>query len=117
MTGAVLCHSPSGASTKQFLHLKQEMDYGYFGKYKEGTEVPPDYPLSQITAPISIHYSDKDKFSVDKDVQRLIPKLRSLAFAQYLNKPDNAYNHLDFIYGIHAKEEIYMKILDFFAHS
>lgn len=52
---------------------------------------------------------------VPKDVEKLIPKLcgsRDL-FVQKLDTPP--FNHIDFVWGMHAAEKVYTRILDFFA--
>lgn len=89
------------------------MDYDYFGCQKTGTDVPPDFPLHQITAPISVHYSSTDANGNAKDVEKLIPKLngsRDLFVQKYDTTP---FNHVDFIWGINAADIFYTKILDF----
>lgn len=105
----------AGGSARQFVHYFDQKDYDYFGLQKTGTTVPSDFPLHQITVPISVHYSATDHLTDPTDVERLIPKLcgsRDL-FVQKLNT--SAFNHIDFVWGIHAAEVVYTKILNFFA--
>lgn len=108
-----MCHYPSGSSVKQLLHFGQEIKYAFFGKYKTGLEIPPDYKLAQITTPLIAHYSPVDKFTDPKDAERLHRQLKSLEYWQVMNKTE--FNHVDFIWGIHAAKEIYSTILEFFA--
>lgn len=113
MAPIYMCHYPSGSSVESFLHFAQEINLGFFGKYMTGLQIPPDYKLSLITTPLSVHYSPVDKLTNPKDVARLIPQLKSLEYLQIMNK--SAYAHVDFYQGIHAAEEVYSKILEFFA--
>lgn len=116
MAGAQFCHFPSGSSIKSLLHYAQQINFGFYGKYKEGLGIPSDFPVFKITAPISLHYSPVDKFTNPKDVNRLISKLSndSLAFVQVLNQ--RIYNHIDLVTGIHAASDIYKTIQDFFSN-
>lgn len=115
MAGAQFCHFPSGSSVKSLLHFAQGINFGIYGRYKEGLRIPSDFPLFKITAPLSLHYSPVDKFTNPTDVNRLISKLNnSLAFVQVLNQ--RLYNHMDLVWGIHAASDIYKRILDFFSN-
>lgn len=117
MIGAFLCHIPSGGSLKQFSHFLREINFGYFGKYVEALVKPPDFPLHLITAPLSLHYSTVDQFTNPTDVRHLIPRLNnSIVFVQTLNDTNDKYNHVDFIWGKHAKDDIYSQILKFFKN-
>lgn len=90
------------------------MNYRFFGKFMEGSEVPKDFELSNIKTPISFHYSPIDKFTIPKDVGRLIAKLNhTLAFVQVCDSPQ--FNHIDFVWGKYAAKIVYAKILDFFC--
>lgn len=114
MLPALICHTPSGSSINQLFHYGSEIRYGYFGKYMKGTKIPPDFELSKITAPLSIHFSPADKLVSILDVQRLIPKLNnSLAYIQNVNEIE--FNHIDFIFGIDSASLIYSKIIRFFG--
>lgn len=113
MQGVFTCHYPSGSSVKQLLHFAQHINFGCFSKYRTGLEIPPDYKLARITTPLIAHFSPVDKFTNTKDVERMVAQLKSLKYLQVMNK--TAFNHVDFIWGIHAAEEIYSKILEFFA--
>lgn len=94
------------------MHFAQEVKYGYFGNYKEGSKIPPNFDLSRITTPLTLHYSPTDSFTNPKDVKRLISELRSLVYVQELTGKHFA--HMDFLWGIHAADNIYSKVLRFF---
>lgn len=107
----MVCHSPNGASVNQLLHYSQELKYGYFGKYMHDSQIPPDFDLSQITVPISLHFSPVDRFTNPADIDRLIPLLNnSLVFTQTVHE----FNHVDFVNGIHAASLVYSEILRIF---
>ncbi|XP_055308421.1 lipase 3-like [Sitodiplosis mosellana] len=107
-----LCHVTSGASLNQAIHYGQEIEYGYFGPYKTGSEIPRDFNFSQITAPMSFHYSPVDTFTDTTDVDRLTSQIKSIAFVQVIN--ETKFNHIDFMWGIHAAPLVYSRILEFF---
>lgn len=114
MMNAFLCKVPSGAATMQLLQFSQEVNYGFFGKYMEGSNISGDFNLSRINIPISLHYSPIDKFTNPKDFSRLISKLEhTVDFVQTIESPQ--FNHIDFIWGKTAASIIYSKILEFFA--
>lgn len=103
---------PNGGSINQFLHYGQEIRYGNFGPYIDGFPFPCDFDFSKVTVPISLHYSPVDTLTNPKDVNRLIPKLKSIKLVQTLNKTE--FNHMDFVWGIHAVSLVYSSILQFF---
>jgi len=70
----IISHTPAGASTKTILHYTQEIeligdkfiqyDYGRQGNNDHyGTNRPPAYDLSKISAKIYLHYSENDWMS------------------------------------------------------
>lgn len=63
-----------------------------------GSEKPSDFDFSQITAPLSIHYATTDPFGDPIDVERLLPKLKSVVFVQRINL--RIFSHIDFIWGM-----------------
>lgn len=118
MLPTIICHNPSGLSTNQLLHYAQEIQFGFFGKRmtKFSDPIPEDFPLFQITAPLSIHYSTYDSFTDPIDMNRLIAKLTNATSDLHVQKiSDVVFNHADFTYGIHAADLVYSDILNFFA--
>ncbi|XP_055295720.1 lipase 1-like [Sitodiplosis mosellana] len=112
MLPAFVCHIPSGASLKQIIHYGQEIKYGFFGKYKYGVDIPEDFPLHRITAPISIHYSVADTLANARDARILISKLKTKDL--YSQEIQGQFNHIDFVWGMNSASLIYTKILQFF---
>lgn len=110
---AFICHVPSGASIKQILHYGQGIRSGSFGKYTKSFRRPSDFRLSQITTPITLHYSTADKLADATDVTILISKLKnSMVYVQPIDEPK--FNHIDFVWGIKSASLIYSKILKYF---
>lgn len=98
---------------RQFFHYGEEIQQGYFGKYRDGSELRQgDFDLSKITIPISVHYSIYDRLADAPDVEKLIAKLPNVVNVQRINE---LFNHIDFVWGIHSASLIYAKILDNFA--
>lgn len=112
MLPAFVCHAPSGASFKQLIHYGQEIEYGFFGKYKFGSKIPDDFPLDRITTPMSVHYSTADILANARDARKLISKLRNKEL--YAQEIHAMFNHIDFVWGINSAELIYSRILKFF---
>lgn len=88
------------------------MKYGYFGPPKTGLEIPPDFKLSNINASIALFYSPVDTFTNPIDVNRLIPQVESIELVEVINATE--FNHIDFLWGLHAPELVYYKIINFF---
>ncbi|KAL4718962.1 hypothetical protein ACJJTC_018949 [Scirpophaga incertulas] len=87
-------HIPSGAATKQFIHYAQSFISGEFRHYdygaednlkKYGTDLPPDYKLSNVVAPVSLFYN--------------IHKV-----------PYHPFNHLDFLWAKDFKNIVYYRL-------
>lgn len=79
----------------------------------KGLKIPPDFQLSRVTVPLSLHYSTEDILADATDAKRLIPKLKNAkVYVQEIN--DRKFNHIDFVWGMHSASLIYSKILKFF---
>lgn len=98
---------------KQFVHFGQQVLYGFFGKFKNDSEIPDDFELSRIKIPISLHYSTADALTRPPDIKRLISKLNtSEVFVQAINGIQ--FNHFDFVWGMNAASMVYSEVLNFF---
>lgn len=95
------------------MHYGQEIDFGFFGEYLTGLEKPHDFPISNVIAPISIHYSTYDKLADAQDVEQLILKLKNVIFVERI---DEEFDHVDFLYSTHAASLVYSKILNIFQN-
>lgn len=88
----------------------RQFDYGLIRniiKYKQLT--PPNYDLSKVTAPVALHYSDNDWLSHPNDVYRLSKELGNTIGR--FGSPDNKFNHLDYLWGINARENVYTTVV------
>ncbi|GLG98545.1 Lipase [Gryllus bimaculatus] len=114
MLPLIMSHDPSGSSVKNLLHYAQNIKSGKFQLYdygpvknlaKYGSLKAPSYDLSKLTAPVALHYADNDIMAVPKDVQKLQRELPNMIgkFRVSFSK----FNHLDFLFAIHAKEYVY----------
>lgn len=65
--------------------------------------------LSEITAPVYLHYSDNDWLASPKDVDELSSKLGNLSGMYRI--VDDDFNHLDFQWAIDSKSLVYDIVL------
>lgn len=73
-----------------------------------GSVTPPDYKLENVKAPVHLIHSRNDWLSHDIDVDQLYREVKH--GHKYLVKDPN-WNHLDYLYGIDAKSQVYNYIL------
>lgn len=110
----------AGSSAKTLNHVAQIM-YSNSLKYYDyendeenlkayGKVSPPEYNLTKITAPISLHYSAEDNFMNTESVEKLGKKLPS--FIGSFVVPAPKFNHIDYLTGIHARELVYEDIFN-----
>ncbi|CAH1989670.1 unnamed protein product [Acanthoscelides obtectus] len=118
----IMSHVPAGCSTKEFIHLGQEMRSGHFRQYDYGTKgnelhygqkSPPDYELDNITTPVYLIYSQNDWLVTEKNTIKLCTKLGT-ACRGTIMVSDFSFNHLDFAYGTDAPELVYRKVISMF---
>ncbi|XP_051829829.1 gastric triacylglycerol lipase-like [Antechinus flavipes] len=114
-----VAHFPGGTSAQNILHYLQgfyesrpilhAFDWGSakenFDHYNQ--TFPPKYNVSEMKVPIALWSGEKDLLADPKDVSELIPQIRSKIYHKTLP----TYNHLDFIFGIDAPQDIYYEII------
>ncbi|KAF2894642.1 hypothetical protein ILUMI_11540 [Ignelater luminosus] len=114
----IMGHTPAGASTQQILHYGQEIksrrfrqwDYGSIGNLRKyGSLSPPKYKLKNIKAPVYLHYSRNDWLSHERDVDQLAKELGNLA-GKFLSI-DKKFNHVDYLFGIDARDQLYNRVI------
>lgn len=121
MLPVILGHTPAGASTREMLHYAQEIvsnkfrqyDYGIISNpFHYGSISPPKYKLSKITAPVVLHYSENDWLAATCDVRKLHKHLKNPVgdFGKF-KVPFKKFNHLDYLWAIHAKEYVYDSVM------
>lgn len=118
MLPVVLGHAPAGASTKQMQHYGQLKRSGHFRQYDYGwirnhwrydSINPPDYIISNVRAKVALHYSINDWLATPEDVEKLHQRLPNVVGKFKVNYAE--FNHLDFVWGINARELLYNKCL------
>lgn len=117
MVPTYIAHTPSGSSTSQLLHYGHQLKYGSFCRRPQTkNEQPPNFPLNQITVPIFLHYSTIDTLADPVDVKQLIAELTGSPEFYVQTIDTGEFDHIDFVWGIHAAEIVYSEILNFFAN-
>lgn len=120
MMPVIFGHAPAGAAVRQFAHYGQSIADKGFARYDHGSWFanrraygsirPPDYDLSRVTAPVFLHYSDKDPLAHVTDVDTLWRRLgRPIG---KFRVPDSEFSHLDFLWGIDARELIFDRVIN-----
>ncbi|CAA6661395.1 unnamed protein product [Spirodela intermedia] len=115
-------YEPHPSSVKNINHLFQmirkgtftKYDYGVWGNLKHyGRMHPPPYDLAAIpkSLPLWMAYGGNDALADTTDVERMMRGLSSEPETVYLD----SYGHIDFIYSVNAKVDIYDKMISFFS--
>lgn len=113
-----ISHTPSGTSLKNMKHWVQMVksnncsmfDYGKNNIHHYNTTFPPTYSVEKMDVPLGLWYGGNDYLCQLPDVTRLFKELSNIVHKQFIS----SYEHLDFIWGIHASNTVYMKIVDLF---
>ncbi|XP_316926.5 lipase 3 [Anopheles gambiae] len=109
IVGDILANTPAGCSLYQLLHFGrnhlaksfQQYDYGPGGNVRRyGARVPPEYPLANVTAPISLYYSEADNFVPAEDVEDLADSLPNVVHKHRIGL--RKWNHIDYLYDTNA---------------
>lgn len=119
MVPVQLGHIPAGASARQLAHYGQTMRGKDFRRYHHSylknvfiynAFEAPHYELSNIRAPVHLHYAASDMFTHIEDVKKLQSHIGGQA--QIIRVPLDSFNHFDFLWGIDAKTLVYDKVID-----
>lgn len=107
------CRS-SSISLSQFMHYGQLILFNYFGEFIRnftypGTQIPNDFPLSNISANVTLHFSIGDSTTPQIEIAKLQSKLKSIVHTQMIE--DENFGHSDFALGNTAHEIVYTNIL------
>lgn len=115
LTEVVFAHTPAGTSIKTIVHYAQEIhDDGLFKQFdygrnenliRYGQPIPPEYPVENITTPITLIYADNDWLAGHDDVELLNKRLKNSQ--GMFRVPFDTFNHLDFMWGKDAKTLVY----------
>lgn len=122
LASVIFAHSPAGTSTKTVVHYAQEIhESGNFQNFDYGTEenirrygraLPPTYNLTNVAVPVALFYAQNDWLAGYQDVKKLYTALPRNAPIDMYKIPYDNFNHVDFLWGIDAKELVYQKIFD-----
>lgn len=108
----------STAPINSYIHYGQLSYFNYFGEFirnlsypfDPATPVPADFPLSNISACITLHYSHGDGATNTLDMFQLKSKVKSIEYTQLID--DEQFSHVDFT-GIKANKLVYEYIVKF----
>ncbi|KAI3457628.1 hypothetical protein Pfo_014291 [Paulownia fortunei] len=134
ITGPNCCMNSSNSNldhqqptaTKNMIHLAQMIRQGKIAMFDYGSEddnnkhygqlTPPEYNMTSIPndLPLFLSYGGKDLLSDVKDVQTLIDKLSDHDPDKLVLLYREDYAHLDFVYGVNAKQVVYNPLMAFF---
>ncbi|XP_076024023.1 gastric triacylglycerol lipase isoform X2 [Genypterus blacodes] len=109
-------HCPAGTSVKNMIHWGQAVhagkllafDYGAAGNmihYNQST--PPQYHVKDMMVPTAVFSGGQDTLADPKDVSVLLTQVSNLVFHKHIEHWD----HLDFIWGLDAPEQMFPSIL------
>ncbi|XP_063618675.1 lipase 1-like [Cydia splendana] len=113
MFPAFLGHAPSGSSIRQLTHYGQNIRFGTFSRFHYGYIQnlitygridPPPFNLNLITARSYLHYALSDLEADYRDVmllEELLPNARAIQV------PRAGFTHIEFIWGMDAREQVY----------
>lgn len=116
-------YEPGGSSTKNVIHWVQVYDDQVLGQFDYGkklnlkiygSEKPPEYDLSNWSnwsIPSFIINSDADPFSTEKDLEFFLSHVHNKQ--NFFIKKLTNYNHLDYLWSIDAKKDIYFDLIEF----
>jgi pimeloyl-ACP methyl ester carboxylesterase len=110
-------HTPAGTSVRNMVHFIQMIKNGRFEMYNFGEEenlrrynqtTPPQYDVSLMKVPVHLYTGTNDWLADPYDFSTsLLPKLPNIA----RRKNIDAYNHLDFTWGLDAHELVYKDVM------
>ncbi|CAG0896315.1 unnamed protein product [Darwinula stevensoni] len=115
----IVAHNPAGTSTQNVVHFAQLVNserFQHFNWGREGNlehygqEQPPEYDLTKVNTPVFLYYGDNDWLADPEDVVWLASELPSLI--DNYRVPFDAWNHLDFLWGIDVKEFLFNRLLE-----
>uniref|UniRef100_A0A3B4BBB6 Lipase n=1 Tax=Periophthalmus magnuspinnatus TaxID=409849 RepID=A0A3B4BBB6_9GOBI len=109
-------HCPAGTSVQNMVHWAQAVKGGKLSAFDYGDKenmkhynqsTPPDYDVRKMKVPTALFTGGHDTLADPKDVALLIPQISNLVFHLHLEE----WEHLDFIWGLDAKDKMFPSIL------
>lgn len=109
-----MVNTPSGASLQQGVHYVQLIRSGGFHQYDYenkkdnqrayGSDTPPAYDLTKITAPVNLYHSKDDGTATFENVLRLQSQLKSHKSTYLVAIAD--FSHIDFTYSRYLRNAL-----------
>ncbi|KAL1264238.1 hypothetical protein QQF64_004593 [Cirrhinus molitorella] len=110
-------HCPAGTSVQNMVHWAQAVkssklmayDYGKAGNmahYNQST--PPLYHVRDMTVPTALWSGGQDTLADPQDVALLLTQIPKLVYHRDIKH----WEHLDFIWGLDAPQEMYSKMIE-----
>ncbi|KAB7501575.1 hypothetical protein Anas_06883, partial [Armadillidium nasatum] len=118
----ILAHEPGGSSFHTVNHYAQQILSDVFQKYDWGPEenlrrwgqtTPPALNLQGPMPPIGFFHGANDFLANPEDVERVAGEIQNLQLNFLVEY--KRWNHIDFCWGIHAKEYVYDYVLEFLS--
>ncbi|XP_002165026.2 gastric triacylglycerol lipase isoform X1 [Hydra vulgaris] len=113
-----LSHLPAGTSSKDIIHFAQMIKSGQFQMFDYGEsenmkryhqKTAPLYYVDKVKVPVALFTGSNDWLADPTDINNhLIPFLPNIVFKKNID----AWNHLDFVWGINANKMIYNDIIN-----
>uniref|UniRef100_A0A7I4YFX5 Lipase n=2 Tax=Haemonchus contortus TaxID=6289 RepID=A0A7I4YFX5_HAECO len=115
-----LSHTPAGTSSLNILHWMQMVKTGSVARFDHGEalnkvaygqKLPPPYEFKNISdTPIYLFTGGNDVLADPDDIKGyLLPHIEPFV-KYYKHLPE--YNHLDFVWGLHAATDVYLPIAE-----
>ena len=71
-------------------------------------DFPPSYNVSECNVPVALYYGGQDWLADPEDIKNtILPYLPNIVVQKYFD----TWNHLDFVWGIHANDLLYGDII------
>ncbi|XP_039191871.1 lysosomal acid lipase/cholesteryl ester hydrolase-like isoform X1 [Crotalus tigris] len=114
-------HYPDRTSVKTVLHWKQILDTEMFRYFDYGNKnqmiykqnVPPSYQIKDMVVPTAVWSGGQDPIADPEDIKLLISHIVNLVY----HRSWSDWTHLDFIWGLNARERLFFKIIQLIKMS